>query len=595
MTTFSRLVGRHLDGAFALDPLFATSVGIHDHDARWPDLSAAGREAKLRQVEAWAGEFGALDPASLTRDEAIDRDRLLAAFAAEHFELTELRSDTWDPLGWVYVLGDGLFGLLSREFAPAAERLVSIAGRMEGMPAVVAAAVETLGSVPGLPVSRLHAERALTDLPGIGALVDEALELAATLEPSAATTALRARLDAAATTARSAIATFEAHLRDVVIPASEGDGRLGRERFVAKLAHTVGDASLTMDHILEAAERQFVAVRAEMARLAALLWPSFRPGEPLPGGSDDPDELVRLALGHVADDHPEAGELLDVCREALIRIEAFCRERGVIGLTDEPLEIIWTPVFLRGWATAMLSSPGPFDIGQKTFFCVTPVPEDWSEDLQRSYLRESNRSQLDTLTIHEAVPGHYLQGIYANGCPSIVRSVYGDGMYAEGWAVYVTQVMLDAGYRAGDHRFALAHWKYYLRAVVNTILDIRIHTAGMTEDEAIELMVTGGFQERGEAVAKYRRARLTATQLSTYFVGSLGMWEIEHEARRRAAIAAAGGDPRAADAVPTPAIVGGYGDTPGFDRRAHLEAVIGGGQLPLPLLRRSLLGESHPL
>lgn len=589
MTTFSRFVGRHLDDAFALDPLLATGVGIHDHDARWPDLSAAGRAATLARLDGWTAELSAIDPADLAADEVIDRDRLLALFAAQRFELTELRSDAWDPLGWVYVLGDGLFGLLSREFAPAAERLASVAGRLEGIPAVLSAATSTLGSAPDVPVSRLHAERAIVDLPGIGSLIDEGLALAATLDASPASDALRARLEAAATIARAAIADFDGHLRDHVVPASSGEGRLGRERFVAKLAHTVGDSSLTLEHIAASARGQFVTVRAEMARQAALLWPSIRPDSPRP---EDPDELIRIALDAVADDHPGAEELLDVCREALVRIEAFCRDHDVIGLSEEPLEIIWTPEFLRGWATAMLMSPGPFDTGQKTFFCVTPVPPDWTAELQRSYLRESNRSQLDTLTIHEAVPGHYLQGIYANGCPSIVRSVYGDGMYAEGWAVYVTQVMLDTGYRAGDPRFALAHWKYYLRAVVNTLLDIGIHTEDMGEDEALDLMIRGGFQERGEAVAKYRRARLTATQLCTYFVGSLGFWEIEHEARRRAAVRAAGADPAAADAVPTPVIVGGYGETPGFDRRAHLEAVIGGGQLPLPLLRRSILGDA---
>ena len=140
---------------------------------------------------------------------------------------------------------------------------------------------------------------------------------------------------------------------------------------------------------------------------------------------------------------------------------------------------------------------------------------------------------LRLLTIHEAVPGHYLQGVYANRCPSLVRSIFWSGLFAEGWAVYVTQVMMDVGYGADDPALLLTHWKFYLRCITNAIIDARIHTAGMTEDEAVALMVDGGFQEEAEARAKYDRARLSSTQLSTYFAGSMEMWDIELEARRR--------------------------------------------------------------
>ena len=185
------------------------------------------------------------------------------------------------------------------------------------------------------------------------------------------------------------------------------------------------------------------------------------------------------------------------------------------------------------------------------------------------------------------MPGHYLQGVYANRQPSMVRVVFGSGLFAEGWAVYVTQVMMDLGYGVDDPGLLISHWKFYLRAITNAIIDARIHTAGMTEAEAVSLMVDGGFQEEAEARAKYNRARLTSTQLSTYFTGSLEFWEIEHEVRRRAAAAA--GDPRGADAVPAPGVVGGYPPTPGFEYRAHLENCISHGAPPTSVLRRILL------
>jgi hypothetical protein len=148
--------------------------------------------------------------------------------------------------------------------------------------------------------------------------------------------------------------------------------------------------------------------------------------------------------------------------------------------------------------------------------------------------------------------------------------------------------MMDHGFADEDLALLLNHWKFYLRVTTNALIDIAIHTEGMTEDEAISLMVDGGFQEEAEARAKYDRARLSSTQLCTYFVGSMQMWDLERDRRR--ALAAASADGRGADAVPEPRVVGGFGETPGFDYRAHLEDVISHGSPPISLLRRLVLG-----
>jgi uncharacterized protein (DUF885 family) len=452
------------------------------------------------------------------------------------------------------------------------------------MTGVVAAAKDRLGS-GDVPPSRFHTDIALLNLAGVEALIEEGLELAASHATDDDVVALRPRLDAAATSARAALEDLRSHLRHEILPKAEGEGRLGRERFAERLVHTFSDPDITPERVLEAAEAQYEDVRAEMVRLARGLWSSWCAGRPEPAPDE---EAVREVIAAISLDHPAAPDLLQACRDELVRIEAFCRDRNVIGLSDEPLEIQWTPKFLRNFAGAMLHSPGPFDRGQKAFFSITPPGEDWPPERVESMLREYNRRQLTLLTMHEAVPGHYLEGVYSNLAPSIVRGVYRDGVFAEGWAVYVTQVMLDRGYAGDDAALWLMHWKYYLRAIVNAIIDVRIHTRDMTRDEAIELMTRGAFQEEAEARGKYDRARLSSTQLATYFIGSMGMWDIEDTARRRAAVAS--GDPRGEAAVPRPAIVGGYGPTPGFDERAHLEAVIGRGELPLPLLRRVMLG-----
>ena len=593
MTVFAERIDTFLAEYFRLHPLRATDAGVHEHDGRWPDLSEAGRRERLAWYDRWTAELRALDDAALSADDAIDRDLLLGELDAHRFTETRLREDRWDPLSWVYLLGDGLFPLIAREYAPLAERLLSCTARLEGVPAVVDAAIAGLTGSDDRPVARLHAETALAQLPGVAELADDAVREAEAQADDPAMVAIAPRLRAAADTARAALATFEAHLRDAVIPSSEGDGRLGETLFAEKLRHTLATAELTPERVLPVAEREYAAVRLEMVRLARELWPTWCPGVPLPTAASDGSEaaaegrLVRSVLDAIAVDHQRPEDLLDFCRAELGRIEAFCRERDVIGLPGEPLEIRWTPLFLRAFGGAMLIPPGPLDRGQKSFFAITPPAEDWSPERVKSSLREYNDRLLRLLTIHEAVPGHYLQLAYSNRSASLVRAVFTSGVFAEGWAVYVTQVMMDLGYGAEDPALLLGHWKYYLRAAINAIVDVRIHLHGMTEDEALRLMIEGGFQEEAEARKKYDRARLSSTQLCTYFLGSMQLWDLELERRRQLAAAAAG--PAEAAAIVGRDLPGGVGETPGFAYREHLEQVLAHGSPPIPLLRRILL------
>jgi uncharacterized protein (DUF885 family) len=586
VTEFATRVDAFFDEYFAREPTDATSAGNHAYDGLWPDLSPAAEPDRLAFIDRWDATFASFGNDVLDDDERVDRDLLLGVLASYRFNEVELAEDAWSPLAWVYLIGQGFFGLIAREFAPLADRLASIASRAERLPAVLAAAGETLVGHAGRPVDRFHTETALEQWPGLIGIVDEAIAAGEAVEAAdPAVAAVLPRLRAARATAAAALDAFEARLRDEILPRTSGEGRLGPELFAAKMAHTMQDPAMTPERIRERAEREFTSVRAEMIRIAREIAPDWLGDSEIPA---DDAALVRAVLDSVAVDHPDRDGLLDFCTAELARIEAFCREIDLVGLADEPLEIGWTPVFLRAFGGAMLSSPGPLETGQKAIFSITPIPDDWTPDQAESSLREDNARMLRLLTIHEAVPGHYLQGVYANRCPSIARALFGSGVFAEGWAVYVTQVMMDVGYGADDPALMLTHWKYYLRCVVNALIDVGIHTTGMTEDEAVGLMIEGAFQEEAQARAKYNRARLSSTQLSTYFVGSLAFWDLEDEVRRRAA--AVERSTSEFVEVPTPRVVGGYGETPGFVYRAHLEACMSHGTPPMPLLRRLLLG-----
>jgi uncharacterized protein (DUF885 family) len=595
MSEFTERVEAFLAEFFRLYPVAATASGNHDHDGEWPDLSEAGRERRIEFADRWQAQLRAMPDVSLSADERIDRELLLGELAALRFDEAELREWAWDPLSYVYLMGGGIFPLLARDFAPLATRLKSVAQRLERLPSIVEGAKAGLGRVNARPVSSLHLDMALRQLPGITSLAEDAVAQArdaAAGDPAVA--ALLPRLEKAAAKASASVAAFSRWLKREQEPHSHGDGRLGRDLFARKLRHTFR-SDITDEQILARARTEYEAVREEMIRIARKIWREWVPGERLPtaaseGSQEAADQkTVARVTAAIGGDHHTAPELVGLCRESYREIVEFCRSKKLIDVPDEPLEIDWTPPFLREFAGAMLDSPGPLDEGQKAFYFITPAPEDWTAEQVESYLAEENDRQLLLTTIHEGTPGHYLQLVYSNRCPSLVRAVFGSGVFIEGWAVYVTQVMIDAGFHSKDQALALIHWKFYLRAVINALLDVGIHAGSMTEAEAMELMVKGGFQEESEARKKWDRARLTSTQLSTYFVGSMEMWDLERG--RRLLLAAASGDTRGAAAVPEPRVVGGLGKTPGFSYKQHLESVIAHGSPPISLLRRMLLGE----
>ena len=552
--SFAKAQDAFFAGFFSRYPIHATEAGNHEHDHEWPDLTDAGREARL----AWLAEVRASIEAAedLTHDEEIDRRVLLGTIDELRFDEEDLDELSWSPIVYSYLLGGGLFALLSREFAPLADRLASAAGRMEGIPAALDAARANLVSGRGRAVSGFHVEKAIQTIPGVADLCRTAVDMAKDADEST-----RTRVAAAAETAIAAVEAFTTWLRDDLLPTADGDFRLGRDLYERKFQHAL-KATISPSELEQRASTAYDVVRAEMLRLARELWPAWVGDEPMP---DDPDALIRRVLDAIAVDHPKADELLDFCTAEHERILDFVRERDLIGLPDDPLQIIWTPPFLRAFGGAMLIPPGPLDKGLDSFFAITPPPESWTDEQVESMLRENNARSLKVLTIHEATPCHYLQLAWSNRCESLPRAVFGSGVFAEGWAVYVTQVMMDAGYADDDPALLLAHWKYYLRAITNTLMDIRIHTGTMTEADAMAMMVDGGFQERSEASEKWNRARLSSTQLCSYFLGGAEMTELEREARRRS------------------------GD--GFEWRPFLESVISHGTPPMPVIRDILYGD----
>ncbi len=434
---------------FEAYPTWGTSVGYHRVDDRWPDLSEAGRTGRIATFARHRARLEAFPPDQLRADEVVDRAILLEEIDKVVFSEEVLRSEAWDALETVYLMGGGLFGVLSRDYAPWAQRGAALLARIEGLPELAAAALAGLTGTADRPVALLQLDTALGQLAGVTELVEGALAEARRRAEAGEAPELVAPMATAAARAHEALDAFRTGLDTDVRARAEGEGRLGEELFAQKLRFTLG-SELTPQELRERAWADYHAVRAEMLRLARELWPSWIPGELLPtaapGDEAAESAIVARVLDAIAEQHQQPDGLIGFCEAEVERISAFVRERDLITLPDDPLVITWTPVFMRAAARAFLDSPGPLDRGQKSHFWITPPDESQGPEAVASYLREENDASLRILTIHEGIPGHYLQLAASNGCDSLVRTVFTNGMFAEGWAVYVTQVMYDLGY-----------------------------------------------------------------------------------------------------------------------------------------------------
>jgi uncharacterized protein (DUF885 family) len=236
--------------------------------------------------------------------------------------------------------------------------------------------------------------------------------------------------------------------------------------------------------------------------------------------------LIKAVLDKLAEQRPTNDTIVSLAREDLQSTTDFVRSKNLVSVPAEPVKAIVMPEYARGVSVAYCDAPGPFEKNAQTFFDISPTPKDWTEQRANSFFREYNNYMVQDLTIHEAMPGHYLQLAHANKfkAPTMLRAVFQSGPFIEGWAVYAEQLMAEHGY--GGPEVRMQQLKMRLRTIVNAIIDQKIHTAGMSEKEAIDMMMNEGFQEEGEAAGKWRRAQLSSTQLSTYYVGNLEVNDI---------------------------------------------------------------------
>ena len=560
--SFEVLAEQYLQDLTSFSPVGATLIGNHNADDELDQVDAKARNKNNALYRKYLAALDQIEFNSLSRANQVDAEMLRAELQSSLWSLNTLQQWAWDPLVYVHISGSAIYGLVARGFAPIEQRLANVASRLAQMPRFLE---QARASIELERVPKIHAETAVQQNPGLLSII----ETMVVPHIDSLTPENRDRLNASIEIARNAVADHQTWLEDELLPRAAGNFRVGAELFDTKLAFAL-NSPLGRKDIRARAEDEYVAVRNAMYEIAKDVYAGQHPYTTFP---DTPDEaykqtIIRAGLEQAYQQLPPRDGIVAIAKEQLQQATEFVVEHNIVTMPDDPVDIIIMPEFQRGVSVAYLDPPGPLDVGQKAFYAVAPLPADWTEEQVNSFLREYNILSIQDLTIHEGVPGHYLQLALSNRYPSALRSVLWSGPMVEGWAVYAERMMIDEGYLDHDPLMRLINLKWYLRAVTNAIIDSAIHVDGMTRDEAMKLMIEGGFQEEREAAGKWIRAQLTSAQLSTYFVG------YQEHAEMRNAVEAEWGDE--------------------FTLRRYHDQALSYGSPPVKYIQALILGEKIP-
>jgi uncharacterized protein (DUF885 family) len=516
---FPKIAEEFVYKTLSFSPVTASAQGLHtyngeDYDRALDDLSAAS----LRQQRQYYADLH-MRLQNLVRDELTPEDRadydiVDAQIGLALFDIDIAQSWRHSPQMYVELLGSALFNPLVLEYAPKEDRLDHIVARLQKVPGFIDVAQRQLTQVPAI-----WAEVAKEENDGNIDLIDKTLREAVPAEKKDA-------FDSAATPALNSLRSFNDFLTRAKA-TSKADWRLGAEHYTVKFKLNLATNS-TPDQVLADAQKRLKAVRAQMLQLALPLHASLFAGHGDHGdlqGEERENKVIREVLDRIAEKHSTPESYMDDARSDLEEAQSFAKAKNLLTLPEHSnLQVIPTPEFERGIYSVGGFNPAPVLEPQLgAFFWITPIPAEWSKERVESKLREYNFYNLKLLVIHEAMPGHYVQGEVANEIDPqprrILRALYGNGPYVEGWAQYITQTMLDQGLPDNSPELRLTLLKQELRVDANAIIDILLQTNRMTDREAMDLMEKQTFQEHEEAVGKLQRAKLSSTQLPTYFVG----------------------------------------------------------------------------
>jgi len=531
---FARMSDEFVRTSLSFTPALATSAGLHEYqkqnlDEMLDDLTPPSLDRQRRFYVDFQKQLDGLRTDQLTLEDQADLAILRDQVQLSLLELNEIQSPQHNPTVYVETLGNALFSPYVLEYAPPKTRAQHIIARLQKTPLFLDQARTNLAASP-----EIWTQVAVEEGDGNIALVDKTIR--AWIPPE-----LRDAYAKAATPALDSMQKFQSYLKNTLPGLGKWDWRLGQARYTKKFRYSLS-SGVEPDAALGMAEAELPRVRARMLELALPLHRQMAPKHGDHTDTHDEDErknqIIGEVLNHIAERHSTPQSYMDDARKDLEEARAFAADRHILTLPQSSnLQVIPTPEFMRGIYSVGGFNPAPaLEPQLGAFYWVTPIPPEWPKERAESKLREYNFYKLKLLTIHEAMPGHYVQFEFANTVQPagrrLLRGIFGNGPYQEGWAQYITQVMLDEGFLNRSPELALTFAKEELRVLANTILDVRLQMLGMTDQDAMDLMQKQTFQEKEEASGKLQRAKLSSAQLPMYFLGWKGWLQVRDEYRK---------------------------------------------------------------
>jgi len=518
----------------SFSPATATGVGLHQYqkqnlDEQLDDISQGALDKQKKFYEQFRDRLAKVKADGLSPEEIADLGILQDQTALALLDLNRIQSWSHNPTQYVETLGNALFSPYVLEYAPLPARIQSIIARLQKVPIFLDQASTNLVSAPSI-----WTQVAMDENQGNIALVDKTIRAAVPVN-------LRDAYTKAARPALDAMTKFQGYLKESLMNRDSANWRLGQETYAQKFRYALA-SGMEADNALQTAEAELTKVRARMLDLALPLHQKIAAAH---GDHHDlaPDARQNQIIGEVLNDiakrHSTRESYMADAKQDLDEARAFVQQKHLLTLPNTGnLQVIPTPEFMRGiYSVGGFNSAPALEPQLGAFYWVTPIPADWPAERVESKLREYNFYKLKLLTIHEAMPGHYVQMEFANGVQPqtrrVLRSVYGNGPYIEGWGQYSTQVMLDEGFLNHSPEMALTFAKEELRVIANLVLDVRLQMLNMTDQEAMALMQNQTFQEQEEASGKLQRAKLSSCQLPMYFLGWRGWLRVRDGYRQK--------------------------------------------------------------
>jgi uncharacterized protein (DUF885 family) len=538
---FAEFVDEYFDASFRFSPSWATSVGIHGYDRELNNLSREVIDARIVQLHGYLGLLLEIDRTGLSSDEKTDAEALEASIRDDLFDIETLRSWETNPMGYVSMPGGAIDGLIKRDFAPAAERLVSVTSRLRQVPSVYEAARKNLKNPP-----KEFTDLAIRMSRGMAAFLENGVAAWAK-EAAGDDATLLADFTSAHAAAVAATNSFADWLEKDLLPASKGDFAMGAANFSKKLLYS-DMVDMPLAELLAIGEAQLEKDHQDFIEIARQVDPSRTPAE---------------VIKSLSSEHPTAQDLIASVRRTVEEARQYVVDHDIVTLPSEVrVQVEETPPYVRNGSFASMSAAGPYETkATEAFYYVTPVDPSWDAKRQEEHLRFYNTYVVALINVHEAYPGHYVQRLYQQKLTSKVRKLVGAATNSEGWAHYSEQMMLEQGFGGGDPRYHLAQLKEALKRDCRYVAGIKLHIEGWTVERAAkELFVERCFEEPANGFEEARRGTYNPTYLY-YTLGKIEVQKLRDE----------------------------YLQEKGASLKQFHDAFLSQGMLPIPLVRRLLL------